>query len=193
MAVAFPIAAGQRIMSAVLNHMYAIADTAVTTVTAAAASNLSTVYVIPANDMAVGVAYEIACGGDGAQGSTRQNLQFNAGIAGASVGFSVVIDSTALAVSALFRWEAEIALIPVTIGAAGTYMTRIRGCVTNSANNLIPGTAANNSIPFGGHNLATGTGLDTTVAQNFALRCQWGSVTGAPTITNRSTVFKRYG
>ncbi len=193
MPIAFPVAAGQRITPAEQNHMYAIADTAVTTVTAATASNLSTVYVIAANDMAVNIAYRISCGGDGTQGSTRQNLQFNVGIAGASVGFSVVIDSTALAISALFRWEAEIMLIPVTIGAAGTYNTRIRGCVTNSANNIIPGTAANNTIPFGGHNLATGTGLDTTVAQNFAFRCQWGSVTGGPTITNRSTVFERLG
>ncbi len=193
MAVAFPIAAGQRLTSAVLNHMYAIADTAVTTVTQATAQNLSTVYVIPANDMAAGVAYRITCGGDGTQGSTRQNLQFNVGIAGASVGFSAVIDSTALAVSALFRWRMQIMLIPVTTGAAGTYCTSIEGCVTNSASNIIPGTAANNSVPLGGHNLATGTGLDTTAAQNFALRCQWGSVTGAPTITCRSTVFERLG
>lgn len=193
MAVAFPVAAGQRITAAVLNHMYAIADTATTTVTAASASNLGTVYVIPANDMAVGVAYRLSCGGDGTQGSTRQNLQFNAGVGGTSVGFSVIIDSTALSASATFRWKAVIMLIPVTIGASGTYDTSIEGCVTQAANNLIPGTAANNTIPFGGHNLTTGTGLDTTAAQNFALRAQWGSTTGAPTITNRSTVFERLG
>jgi hypothetical protein len=192
MAVAFPISAGQKLTAAVLNHAYAIADTSVTTVTAASASNLSTVYVIPANDMAVGVAYRLSCGGDGTQGSTRQNMTFAAGLAGASVGFQPVIDATALAVSALFRWEAEILLIPVTTGGAATLHTRIKGCVTQSANNIIPGTAANNSIPFGGHSLAATAG-DTTVANNFAVRFLWASTTGGPTITCRSTLFERLG
>jgi hypothetical protein len=194
MAVAFPISAGQKLTAAVINHQYSIADTAVTTVTAAGptSSNLSTVYVIPANDAAVGMAYRLTCGGDGQQGSTRQILHFNAGFGGASVGFDVLIDPTALAVSATFRWNATIMVIPITIGGSATLNNMISGCVTQAAYNIIPGTAANNSIPFGGANITATTG-DTTIANNFALRFQWGSTTGAPTITSRFTVFERLG
>ena len=194
MAVAFPISAGQKLTAAVINHQYSIADTAVTTVTAAGptSSNLSTVYVIPASDAAVGMAYRLTCGGDGQQGSTRQTLRFDVGFGGTSVGFGVIIDTTALAVSATFRWTATIMLIPITIGGSATLNNMISGCVTQAANNLIPGTAANNTIPFGGANITATTG-DSTVANNFALRFQWGSTTGAPTITNRSTIFERIG
>jgi hypothetical protein len=192
MAVAFPITAGQKLTAAVLNHMYAISDTAVTTVTAATAQNLSTVYVIPGNDMAAGVAYRLTASGDGQQGSTRQNLQFAVGFAGTSIGFQPIIDSTAFAVSALLRWKISIMLIPIVIGASLTFNTNIEGCVTQAANNLIPGTAANNTVPFGAGNITASTG-DSTIANNFALRAQWGATTGAPTITCRATVFERLG
>ena len=192
MAVAYPIAAGQRLTPAVVDHMYAIADTAVTTVTGTSDANISTVYVIPANDAAANMAYRLSCGGDGQWGTAPPTLTLAAGFAGANVGFSVVFNSGVLSSGALFRWSMRVMLIPVTTGGSATLHTSVEGCITNSANPLLPATAANNTIPVGGHSLAATAG-DTTIANNFALRGHWSSTTGAPFITCRSTVFERLG
>lgn len=188
----FPVAAGSRITSAVINHAYTIADANVTTVTAASYAELSTVYQIPANDAAVGMAYELTCFGYGTWGSTAQTLQLGLNLNGSIMGIAPTIGSTAFATSEGFRWRISLILIPVTIGATATWMGSIEGVVCQTANNILPGAGNQDSVPLAGGN-STAVTHDSTAGNDFSLQAQWGATTGASTITCTGTRYTRCG
>jgi hypothetical protein len=173
-----------------LNQYYGYADTNVTTVTQAALNNLSSVYTIPAGEAAyAGAAYELECGGYGTWGSTQQTLKFVAYL-GAAVGSgsSGGIAAAAFAASAAFSWRARVDL--TCEDGVSLWRVSMDAVVQQTTNFALPGTAADNSVP-----VVTGpTGsltADVSDAQAVALQAEWGSTTGAPTITTTWTRFRK--
>lgn len=182
--------AGQRLTAALLNQYYGYADTTPTTVTQATIQNLSSVYTIPAGEPQIGSAYELDCGGNGTWGSTRQNLTTGFYLAGTQIGVNQTIDFSVFSSSAGFRWAARIIVVCASTGVSGTWYGQETFTLTQIAGNVIPGTAANNTIPAADANQNAVT-VSTASAIGVALRCQWASVTGGPTITCRHTTFRK--
>lgn len=184
------VLAGQTITPAVLNRTYGTGDSTQHTVNVATFATLSTVYTIPALDALTGTAYRVSCFGNGTWGSTQQNLSFGMFLAGTQIGASVTANSTVFPTSAAFDWEAEFTIWCVTAGSSGTWIGRIRGTLTETANNIVVGTAADNSVPFaaGVHTAVT---QDTTIDNTFAIQAKWASTTGTPTMTCLSTLFEK--
>jgi hypothetical protein len=189
----FPAAAGTRIATALVNHAYALADTNVTTVTATAVTDLSTVYTIAANDAAVGAAYRLTAGGNGTQGSTGQNLTFGLYLGGTLVGQAITVQGSSTATWAVndnFRWSVTGLIVCATIGGSGTWFGEMRGALSDTSSASVG--AAGSTLGFADANVTAVT-KDTTVGQTLAIRANWGSTTGAPTISCRHTVFERLG
>lgn len=141
---------------------------------------------ITANDAQVGSVYKVTAFGYGAWGATAQTLQFALRFGATSattIGTTPTIQTTDFNTSATFRWKAEAIVVCVTTGAGATWVGNISGCVTQNANVIVPGTAADNTVPFSG---GTGSGtvsLDSTVDELFGISAQWGATTGAPSLT----------
>lgn len=188
----FPLSAGARLTAAAIDHMYAISDANVTTVTAAAYTDLSSIYPITASDAAVGTAYRLSCFGNGTTGSTAQTMQFGLNLNGTILGIAPVIGSSAFATSLAFRWKATLLYIPVSTGVTGTWVGSLEGAITEAPNNVLPNGSTQNSIGFAGGPSAAAT-QDTTVTVGISLRFQWGNATGAPSITCIGTTFERLG
>lgn len=188
----FPVPAGSRATTALLNHAYSISDVDVTTVTAASYTDLSSIYAIPAGDAALGVSYELFAHGYGTTGSTAQTMQFGAQFGGSIVGIAPVIGSTAFGTSEAFRWAMTIELTPDGSSSTTGWAASLRGTVTQSANNVLPGAGNQDSVPIAGGNSTLVT-VDATASQSLSLRFQWGSATGSPTITCMKTRFTRLG
>lgn len=184
------VLAGQRITPAVLNRIYGTADTNEHTVNQASFTDLSTIYAVPAGDPQPGTAYRLSISGNGAWGSTQQALSFAAALSGTDVGTAPSIAAAALSASAAFDFEVEIKIICVTNGSGGTWKTRIKGTISETANPELPGTAADNTVSFVGTTHVAVT-QDTTVAINLSVQAKWGSTTGGPTLTCRETLFEK--
>lgn len=184
------VLAGQSITPAILNRIYGTADTTSHTVNGTTFADLSSVYTIPAGDAQGGTAYRIKAFGSGTWGSTQQALSFACALAGTDIGTTPAIASTALSASAAFDWEAEVVLICATPGSSGTWVASVRGVITQSANAILPATAADNTIPFAGctHSAVT---QDTTVSDTLSIQAKWASATGAPTLTCLGTLFEK--
>lgn len=159
------------------------------TVTQAAFTNLSNVTITTGNTQ-VGDTYRFHVTGYGTWGSTQQALTFQARFGAAAsnvVGTPVTIAATALAASAAFFWSVTVTLICLTTGMGATWIVLLEGCIDQVANALLPGTAADGTIPF-----VTGSGssdvtLDSTVNEIFGLSAKWASTTGTPTISKRAS------
>ena len=190
--MSFPAVAGQDITPALLNHMYGLSDTNTTVVTAIALANLSTAYTIPAGDATTSTSYRLSASGFGVWGSTQQTLKWAVALAGTSIGTTPTIAATQFSASATFRWRASAILTPAVIGSSGEWWADLDGVVTQTANSIVVGTAADNTVPFCGSS-ASQFAQDTTVANTFAIQVAWGSATGAPTITCQRTLFERVG
>lgn len=184
-------AAGQVLTAAMLNATYTDSDSNNSTVTGTGLAPIATSYTIPANDAAVGTLYRLTMWGAGTWGSTQQKLTFAMALAGTALTPQPSIAATALAASAAFSWRAVIELQCVSTGATGTWSASLHGTVTETANALVPGTAADNTIPFEGNTGLSDVTQDTTAAISLVLQAQWGSTTGAPTITGVSTYRER--
>lgn len=184
------VLAGQRITPAVLNRIYGNADTVAHTANTASYLDLSSVYQVPASDAQAGTAYRLTVFGNGTWGSTQQALTLTCELAGTAIGTAPAIASTALSASAAFDFEVQVKLICVSTGSSGTWIASITGNVNETANALLPGTAADNTISFSGctHTAVT---QDTTVANNFSVQAKWASTTGSPTLTCRGTLFEK--
>ena len=189
----FPAPAGSRLTTALINHMYANADSVTTTVTAASLTDLSNIYTIPASDAAAGTAYRLSAFGNGTWGSTAQTLQFAACLAGSAVGSNPpTIGSSAFSTSTAFRWDAQILLICATSGSTGTWYARINGSLSAYNTTLLPNTGSQCTLAFSYSN-TTAVTQDTTVANTLSVRAAWGSTTGSPTLTCHGTTFERLG
>ncbi|SRR6266487_455401 len=169
-------------------------DISSTTVTAATSSNLSAVFNIPANDANVGTCYRITCGGNGTQASgTTRDLTFGFYVAGSPVGANVKIAGASAAtwgVSETFRWAVTAEITAVTLGVTGTLFGSMLGALSNTTAASVG--AAGATLGFADANANAFT-WDTTGGRSFAIKCNWGSTTGAPTITCTHTIFERLG
>ena len=81
-------------------------------------------------------------------------------------------------------------LICVTSGTSGTWVATIKGTLTESANAINPGTAADNSVGFAGctHTAVT---QDTTVADTLEIDAKWAGTTGTPTLSCVGSLFEK--
>ena len=183
-------AAGQPILAATINRQYTLADANNTTVTGTSLANLSTAYTILASDPAAGTAYRMTSWGFGTWGSTQQILTLAMALAGVNIGNEPAIAAAALAASAAFRWELSLTLKCTGTGTTGTWSASLRGVLTQSANSILPGTAADNSVPLAATTSSPVT-QDTTVANTLAIQAKWAATTGAPTITCTDTILER--
>jgi len=162
-----------------LNQYYAFSDANSTTVTAASLANLSSQYTIPAGEADYsGVAYEMSCGGYGQQGSTAQTLKIGV-VIGSSVGSPAIIPTSALVTGDVFAWSAKLELV-CSDGASSWWYT-CTVCVDSSANTSFSAVGANSS--------AWSKSISSAIP--VAIQAEWGATTGAPTITNARTVWKK--
>ena len=187
------IAAGQLLQAgqgqAQLSQYYGNADTAQTAVTSASLVNLSSVYTIPAGEPYANAAYELSCAGYGVWGSTQQALTLSPLLgAGAITGTARVIASTAFSASAAFHWSVVIG-ITCTDGVSG-WQGSMAGSVAQTANAILPGTAADNSVALAGATSASYTAAVSS-ALSVCLQAKWASATGSPTLTCVRTTFRK--
>lgn len=188
--MSFPVAAGQRAVPAAVNHAYSQSDSNVTTVTATSATDLSSVYQIPASDAYAGLMYELTAWGSGTWGSTTHNLQFWTALAGSALGAGSKIAAGALPASQIFRWRYTARLLCVTTGSSGTWLQEGDGIIACYNTALSPGTAATNTFGFG-DSLTSAITQDTTVANDFSVQADWGGTTCS--ITCYGTRYTRCG
>jgi hypothetical protein len=184
------IVAGNDLTPGLLNQYYGFADTTLTTVTATSTQHLSSVYTIPAGEPSVGSAYELWCGGSGQWGSTQQALTMGFYLNSTQVGVGVTIAAAAFAANANFRWTACMRVACASTGGGGTWLGSMEGIVTQTSNSLLPGTAADNTVPFADGDVSAITAA-TNANITAAIQAFWASATGSPTISNRWTIFRK--
>ncbi len=184
------VLAGQSITPAVLNRIYGDGDTVEHTVVAASLSNLSSVYQIPALDAGSGTAYRITTFAEGTWGSTQQALTISAAVGDVARGRAPVIAAGVLSAGATFDCEITATVICVTAGPSGTWTCSARGVLTQTANPITPGTAADNSVAFCGIKAGAFT-LDSTIAEDQAIQVAWASTVGSPSVTSYGTLFEK--
>jgi hypothetical protein len=171
-----------------LSQYYGLADTTQTTVTAAASTALSSAYVIPAGEANyAGVAYELECGGQGTWGSTQQALTFAMYIGG-TFGSGATAAAASLSISATFSWIARMKLI--CSDGTSSWWAGMWATVQQNTNNVLPGTAADNSVPLISTNSAART-ASTASSITVEIQAKWASTTGSPTLTNYWTTFRK--
>lgn len=165
-----------------------LADFTTHTVTAATSTQLSTAFSVPASDAEVGAVYELEAYGNGTQGSTAQSLSFTHNFGGTD-RVTTLIQSAFAGVNGPFAWRVVLRAACVTTGTSGTWQVLMYGFVS-----------LNGGLGVGGSNTpafvqTTGSGatitLSTTVSEALQVNALWGSTTGAPTLTCRSTQFRR--
>lgn len=183
------ILAGQNLTAALLNQYYSYSDTTTTQVTGTGPANLSTVYTIPAGEPITGSAYRMECGGSGTWGSTQQALTFSLFLQGTVICANVTIAAGAFNASAGFRWRLTADWFCSATGASGSFLGGYHGTLTQTANAVLPGTVADNTVPVADAN--TGTTIDTTSAMFAVVKVGFASNTGSPTITCRRTTFAK--
>lgn len=166
-----------------LNQYYGLADTTVTTVTAAALTVLSSVYTIPAGEASAASAYELCCGGSGTWGSTQQALTMDAKLNANSIHSGRQIQAATFAASAPFIWSACLKIV------CADGISLWQASWTSTMN------ATTNPITSGFINFGDSSPSAVTAAVSSAITvemlAQWASTTGAPTITNNWTTFRK--
>lgn len=191
--------AGQKVPASFPNQYYGFADTTGTTVTAATQTALTTPYTIPANEAAVGSAYEIIFGGNGVWGATQQALNFNLVVGSVVVTTNnATLGAQAFSASAAFRFAGRVQIVFNAVGASGNALGAIMINLAETLNNIAPPATvtqanlqANASYGFVDASSGPSAAIDTTAAQAAVLKCAWAATTGAPTITNRHTIFRK--
>ena len=185
------IAAGNDLTPARLNQYYGKADTSATTVTAATQTRLTSSYSVPANEPTAGEsAYEILFGGDITWGSTIQSLQFTLTLQAVNVCANVTIASGAFSVSAHLRFTGRASLVFDSTGVSGLAQGGYLVSISEIANPVTPGAAGTNTLGVSDYSTAGAT-IDTTSDMPMIMKCAWNATTGGPTISNRSTVFRK--
>lgn len=182
--------AGQRITTSMMNQYYSHSDTTDTAVVAASQQQLTTSYTIPANEPSTDSSYTIKFGGTGQQGSTQQLLTFTVVLQGVVLVVNSSIAASAFAINAAFRFEGEARLICASLGATGGFRAGIHINLAEIANPIGSITAASNNLAYADGNSAAGV-IDTTSNMLAVVKCGWAGTVGAPTITNRHTIFSK--
>lgn len=164
------------------------ANFTVNTVTGTSFANLTN-FTVDASDSSTGSVYKITAWGNGQWGSTAQQLNMELTVGGTQLA-EVAIAAAAFSASAVFLWKAELILAVQTLGTGGTCQAMLSVTVTQDANATSGLSAADNSVTVVGLPLAA-VAMNTTVANVFELAAQWGSTTGAPTISKRVAFFEK--
>jgi hypothetical protein len=183
------VLAGQTLTPAVLNRIYGTADAIAHTVNNTTYAQVSSVYSLPALDAAQGTAYRLYTFGNGTWG-TAEAFQFAVGLAGTEIGISPIIAGTVFSNAAAFDFEIWARLICVNNGSSATWVANVKGVFTQSANAVVPGTAADNSATAVGNTHSAVT-QDSTIANNFGVYGKWAGTTGTPTISCVGTLFEK--
>ena len=160
-----------------LNLEGAQSSTTTFTVTAAALTQFSNAWTLPANDAVVGATYRIRVTGGGTQGSTAQTLAVGLALGGTNFG-GTAVPATFAGAGATFRLWADLEIVCVTTGVTGTFKA--------------------SKLMFAGLNFAINDSqldglitVNTTVSNTFEAVAGWGSTTGAPTVTSFKSIFER--
>ena len=183
------VLAGQTITPAVLNRIYGTADSIGHTVNNTSYAQISSSYSIPAGDAGDDTAYRLSTWGNGTWG-TAEAITFTSALAGTQIGTAPQIAGGQFSNAAAFDFELETSLVCVSNGSSGTWVARIRGTLTESANAITSGTAADNSVSFTGCTHVTVT-QDTTIADAFVIQAKWAGTTGSPTLSCVATLFEK--
>lgn len=166
-----------------LNQYYGNGDTGVTTVTAATLTTLSTVYTIPAGEAAAASVYELCCGGTGTWGSTVQALTIDAHLNANSLHSGRQIASGTFATSAPVVWNACLKIIcadgiSLWQGSWSLVMVATTNPITSGFISICDSSAAS---------VTASVSSPITVS----MLAQWAATTGAPTIINNWTTFRK--
>jgi hypothetical protein len=108
------------------------------------------------------------------------------------VGTPIEISSTAFAASAALFFTIVASFSIITSGVTGTWRVYLSGIIGQVANQINPGTAASNVVPF-----ATGTSdgadavLDTTSPQSLGVAAWWFAA--GPSISKEVAIAERLG
>lgn len=170
-----------------LSQYYGYADTNSNTFTSATQGNLCTPYVIPALEAYAGSSYEMRCSGFGAQGSTQQTLLFQMFL-GSAFGTIPTLGAVVLSASQAFAFSLVMTL--TCADGINAWWGDILGAVVETSATIIPGTGGQQGIPIAATSLSAHTAAVSS-AQTAAIQVKWGSATGAPTITNVKTNWRK--
>ena len=183
------VLAGQTITPAVLNRIYGMADTVAHTVNNTSYAQLSSSYSIPAGDAQPGTAYQLCTFGNGTWG-TAEAITFTTALAGTQIGTAPQVAGAVFSNAAAFDFEIWVRLVCASNGSSGTWMSSIKGTLTQSANAITPGTAADNTVSFAG-TTHTSVTQDTTIADALVIQAKWAGTTGSPTLACAGTIFQK--
>lgn len=168
-------------------NMVGASGAALSSATVTGTTGALATFTIPANDATSAGIYEFYAFGNGQWGSTQEVLTLGMSVNGSIVGNAQGPAAAAFAVSALFRWNCTGRIVFRSAGSSGELLATLEGIITMTANNIIPGTAADNSVPIACGNSAT-TAIDTTSAITVELVA---STSGTETITAVASYMKR--
>ena len=185
--------AGQKVPASFPNQYYGVASTSPITVTAATQQPLTQSQNIPANEPILNSTYEVIFGGTGVWGATQQLIALTLVVAGTVVVNTVNgITATVFAANAGFRFNGRAQIIFSAIGVSGSVFGELAYVFAETANAVgaIPVAAASNSVAVSDGNSVAVT-VDTTSSMSVVVKCGWAGTTGAPTITNRRTVWRK--
>lgn len=184
--------AGRSVTADMINRQYTQADASNTTASGTSLSALCTAYPIPAFDPGQFTCYRLTAWGTAQWGSTQHKLSLAMVLTGTAIGTQPSIAPTAFSASAVLNWRLVLELMCTSTGAAGTWSAVLAGTVSSTANPLLPGTAADNTVPVCA---VTGTDVtqDTTAANSLVIQAEWDAITGTtpPAITCINTMFER--
>ena len=162
---------------------------AVSSVTVAGAVGSIASVTVAAAEMIAGSAYELTAFGNGTFGNPAGFMTWIPSLNGTGIGVANGPAAAAFAVGQALRWTATARFTVRTAGAGGTLVAALDGVVTQAVNNITPGTAANNSVPFACGPSAT-TAVNTTVSNTLDMRADTSNGTGG-TLTAIGAYLKR--
>jgi hypothetical protein len=161
----------------------------VTATTVAGATGQIAVATVNANDMVAGAVYELIAGGNGTFGNPVGIITFGAALNGAVIGIANGPAAAAMGAGQNFRWAAIGRFICTVAGASGSLVGWVEFQFTQIANNILPGTAADNTIP-GVAGAAASVAVNTTVSNTLGITVNDAGGTGA-TLTALAGYLKR--
>jgi hypothetical protein len=158
------------------------------TVTAATLQNLAA-FTINAGDAQPLAVYEIEVWGDGKQGSTAQTLELSVVLGGTALQ-NVVLASGSMAANNSFRWYAKGRVICITNGSSAAWQSSVKANWSLFNGNIGPGN--NNFAEAFSCEANTTTTVGSTAANTLGISAAWGATTGAPTLTSRIALGRRW-
>jgi hypothetical protein len=164
-------------------------QTKLTSTTVAGATGALASFSIPAGELQAGSVYELICGGGGTFGNPAGIITLGAGLNGAVIGIANGPAAASMGAGQNIRWAAVARFIVQTAGASGSVVGWVEWQFTQIANNVLPGTAADNTIP-GVAGAANGVAINTTVANTLSIVVNDSAGTGA-TMTALAAYLKK--